>query len=85
MSKPFKKESKFIKASDNWSPCYPNNEVMVSVVRDSSQMFRVCVWGEDDTGMEKLFDHKGDARDFYNNLSGPVSMDLLKKLGFISA
>ena len=49
--------------------------------------WRVCVWGNDDCGMERDFDHDGDALHlFYHIISWTyVNKDQLSNLGFISA
>jgi hypothetical protein len=85
MGKPLKKQTKRVKATDEWFPCFENSEVEVSVVQDSGNIFRVCVWGADDTGMERSFEYRGAARECYANIPEPLSMELLKALGFVAA
>lgn len=47
--------------SDDWYPnCY-DGTVKVSFIELSSQQWRVCVWGDDDMGMER--DYPSDERD----------------------
>lgn len=46
---------KYVTASDDWYPCFPDNKVRVCMfltnVKDS-KFVRICVWGADDYGME---------------------------------
>jgi len=47
-----------VKVSDEWYPCFPNQEVRLSVIqlpqfrREDPMTVRICVWGADDFGME---------------------------------
>ena len=57
-----------VKVVDNWYPCYPNNEVCLSIVLRSYKPYpkagddktiyyvKVMAWGMDDTGVELEFD-----------------------------
>lgn len=49
--------------------------------------WRVCVWGNDDLGMEMDFDNETTALNMFYQVIGldKVNMSLLKKLGFWSA
>ncbi|MCA9495832.1 MAG: hypothetical protein KC589_02730 [Nanoarchaeota archaeon] len=51
----------FKKTSDDWYPNYPNDMVKVSflklpnILQNSDDEWRVCVWGNDDFGLERDF------------------------------
>lgn len=81
----FNKVSKFIQVSDDWYPCFPNQQVQVSLIKDNPNLFRVCVWGADDFGMEKSFTQSGEAQECFKNLPIPLSVHLLKNMGFLPA
>ncbi len=56
---------KFIKTEEDWYPTV-NNKVRVKLILLSNKMWRVCVWGGDDFGLEKDFPFTG--REAANNL-----------------
>lgn len=39
--------------SDDWSPNFPDGTVRISFLELHDGMWRVCVWGNDDLGMER--------------------------------
>lgn len=39
--------------SDDWRPNFPDGTVRVSFLELSDGQWRVCVWGNDDLGMER--------------------------------
>ena len=49
--------------------------------------WRVCIWGNDDMGMEMDFDNETTALNMFYQVIGlvKVNMSLLKKLGFWNA
>lgn len=49
--------------------------------------WRVCVWGNDDMGMEMDFKNEVDALNMFMKVIGleKVNMSLLKKFGFVNA
>lgn len=86
---------------DNWCPSYilstknyPNNGpllVKVSWIKlpfyKEKQLWRVCIWGGDDLGMEIDFEEESSSLDiFIKVISEPtISFDCLKRLGFVYA
>lgn len=82
---------------DNWYPPYyidNNAAVMVSFTplrseENQCEQWRVCVWGNDDCGMEKDFAFNEEAKAWccFLEVIGMeyVNMKDLKKLGFYSA
>jgi len=45
-------KGEFRPTNDDWYPNYEGNLVRLRVLSLSDGMWRVCVWGNDDTGME---------------------------------
>ena len=82
-----KEKSVFIKASDNWYPNYPNDEVELSFLKLTSGDYRVCVWGADDCGMEKDMSCMTEASNLFHKLKtrATVSIAYVSTLGFIAA
>lgn len=72
---------------DDWYPNYPNNEVELSIINLSDGQFRVCVWGNDDFGMEKDFNSADLAEQTYDTIknSGVVTKEDLYVMGFETA
>lgn len=93
----------FKKTNDDWHPNFDGDLVAVSLIlhRKNSReyklygstcLFRVCVWGADDFGMEKDFfgeekDCVEQAKELYAILEKKdiIYIADLKKLGFINA
>jgi hypothetical protein len=93
----------FKTTNDDWYPNYPDNLVRVSLIlrrKKSSEyklfgqtLFRVCVWGDDDFGMEKDFKSGNEqldidqAKELYQLLVNQkvINKDYLKQLGFYGA
>ena len=86
----------FKKTKDCWNPNFPGNVVRVSIMlhlptfntKDES-WHRVCVWGDDDTGMEKDFVHHEieKAQKCFNQIMEMSNVDFqaLEDIGFRSA
>lgn len=68
--------------SDDWHPTRADGTVRVSVLHLEEGLHRVCVWGEDDFGME-LDTDEATARRLFGALAAadPVSIDMLEGLG----
>lgn len=85
----------FKRTKDNWYPLYRTfNEDLVAVKfcmtgpkPPEDGLFRVCVWGADDFGMEKDFYDETEARNCYLELLNMDTVDIqpLKDLGFCYA
>lgn len=85
-NKPYYRESKMVKVSDNWYPNYPENMVEVLCFEEVRQDgFRVAVWGADDFGMEIYLKDKGEAKAIYKKLDKTLSQEYLRTLGFQNA
>jgi len=81
-----------IKTTDNWCSNYNVDEVELSLIAIGSgpqPEYRVCVWGDDDLGMEKDFSSTElkEAILLFEKLKseGMVSMHMLSDLEFVSA
>jgi hypothetical protein len=78
---------------DNWCPNYLDRYVEVTYIENISppgkkkKISRVCVWGEDDCGMEMDFEDKKVALKIFMNVMEMkfVNMRELKDLGFVTA
>lgn len=59
-------ESRMVTVSDDWCPCYPENQVeMIICARrgfghKDTYHTRISVWGADDTGVELEYEAYGD-------------------------
>ena len=79
-----KRLTKFIESQGtaNWHRLYHPNLLQAYFHQDDENEFRVSIWAEDNFGMEKTFNNEEEARDCYNNLPSPISLDWLKTNGF---
>lgn len=66
----------FKKTTDEWYPNFPNDEVEVSFLYLNDGTFRVCVWGNDDFGMELDFESLIEAEDIFDKI---LDMDIVNK------
>jgi hypothetical protein len=81
--------------NDNWCPSYKlGNEMAVEVsfiplvsYKTEGNKWRVCIWGEDDTGMEKDFVSESEAITAFLEVIGLnfVNFDNLSERGFYPA
>jgi len=79
------KQTCFVPTEEDWYPT-ENGQLRVSYIPLTDGMFRVCVWGADDFGMEKDMKDKGEARLLYRKIiKKPIKRKDLEKLGFVSA
>lgn len=86
-----------VNTPDDWYPSYKavdgsmTVEViftkLVSVKSDDPFKWRVCVWGEDDTGMEIDYTARKHAKNMYFKLvnMNSISKKQLEELGFVNA
>ncbi len=92
----YKRVEKMKFTDDDWCPSYEHNMVCVSLITDMKEFngegvwHRVCVWGEDDCGMEKDFfgeDQRVDAENCFAKVINlqRVNRSDLKAMGFVSA
>lgn len=77
---------------DDWYPCYKIGKkevvrVALLSLYDSVKKFRVCVWGDDDFGMEQDFINEEIARECFLTVIGweKVNQDTLLSYGFTNA
>lgn len=92
----------FLPTQDNWYPNFLRDTVRVRVYETLSVRHlvckywaRICVWGADDTGMEKDFElsfdeetRKAQIKEILkeaNNLPNPLNKDWLSGHGFVYA
>jgi hypothetical protein len=66
--------------SDDWHPTARDGTVKVTFVELSTGQWRVCVWGDDDCGMERDFgpDERASAVEMHRLLAG--CSDVTKRL-----
>lgn len=81
-----KKEECFIKTTDDFYPNFPGGLVKLSYRMTKQYGCWVAVWGNDDTGYEKIVD-KADVRDLYRKIKnkGIITVKELIDLGFKGA
>ena len=77
---PKTKHTRYVTASDDWHPSYRDGKVAITWHNDDRC---ISVWGADDFGMEK----RDTCRMEFDAIvaSEPVSQEMLRKRGFISA
>lgn len=80
-----KGDREFRPTTDDWYPNWPGDMVYIRMCPLSNGLFRVCVWGADDTGMEIDVKSKEEAQAIYNSLPPIISKKDLKERGFYSA
>jgi hypothetical protein len=91
----FYSEKKLKPTRDNWCSNFPNNQVEVTIYCNMASgtngcWHRVCVWGNEDCGMEKDFfgeEQEKDALSVYAKVMNLDYVDFrhLKEMGFTNA
>jgi len=91
------RKDKFLPTIDDWSPNHPRDTVKCSIfcipgnvlkrgakpIRARGKpVYRVCVWGADDLGMDLDFTSQSAAENMYNKLPNPITKKWLKEQGF---
>jgi hypothetical protein len=78
-----------VPASDDWHPCFPHGLVAVRWFPfPDGRGRRVCVWGADNTGMERDFfgeDAEEAARRCRQSFPVYLCRDTLRDMGFVRA
>ena len=74
---------KYLPAVEDWYPSFQC--VRCSIMPLSTGQTRVCVWGADDTGMERDFDTPEAAKAVYEEIPSPVTREWLEEKGFVRA
>ena len=73
---------------DDWSNYY-SDLVQVRLCKTTDDMWRVCVWGDDDIGMEIDYQHNQEsyALTMFMQVVGleRVNMETLSKMGFYAS
>lgn len=68
---------------DDWHPNFPGDCVRVSsYARPEESWWRICVWGADDTGMERDFDSVEKFEAALRRLPSVIAMADLLAAGF---
>ena len=88
---------KFITVTDDWYPCYKNNQVEMILTMNYSKNYhfvRICVWGADDfalemdyedTNYEKLVSKYNEWKEnIFDKTGDGVNQDYFYNLGFYS-
>jgi hypothetical protein len=67
-----------------WHPNYPGDEVEVGLItyNDPPGLWKVLVWGADDTGVEIYVKSLSEAEWLYNAIGDGVTRDALHEFGF---
>ena len=78
----------FKETLDDWYPSYKLGDkqlVKVRLLKLRDGVWHVCVWGNDDFGLERDYDKYEDAREMFQIIMGQpyVSQTLLKVCGFV--
>lgn len=75
----------FKPSSDDWNPTYPDGTVKVAGYWYNDGMRRVCVWGQDDKGLELNTYNTEKADQLLKQLScaGLITIQMLLELGFV--
>lgn len=75
---------KRVSTPDNWCPTAQDGTVCVSFLGLRGSAWRVCVWGEDDLGMEWDFpdDQYEKAKGVYESIHDGITIHQLKQMGF---
>ena len=79
---------KFIDTTEDWYPNYPDNQVEVSFLKSLDHSgYCVCVWGDDDCGMERVYSNQefAAARELYHNLVDNTTKKEMELLGMYQA
>lgn len=86
-----RRKSRMVETTDQWYPNYEGNKVKVSLVpllnhdTGEAQEWRVCVWGNDDFGMEIDVATFAEADAIYDGIKAPITQSALSRLGFVRA
>jgi len=85
-----KRQSCFKKTDEDWYPNFYGELVRVTyefIPDDEDPRWLVCVWGNDDCGMECFFKHQGRALEVFWNIleQDVIRRDFLCHLGLHSA
>ncbi|MEA1973164.1 MAG: hypothetical protein U9N34_07725 [Candidatus Cloacimonadota bacterium] len=69
--------------SDDFCPNINEDKVELSLVDIKDGEYRVCVWGNDDLGLEKDFDNLGEAEYLFELLDRlpDITIEILKENG----
>ena len=77
------RQEKRLLTNENWYPTREDGTVKASLLSLSDGKFRVCVWGEDDFGLERDYESLLEAREAFKALPSVVEQKYLKdSLGF---
>jgi hypothetical protein len=82
-----KRETKRIATSENWYPTNKDGTVRVSLMQLYTAQWRVCVWGDDDFGLERDFDARDEAmaRDLFDRIQDSTTQQMMRDLGMVNA
>ncbi len=93
----YKTEKKWLRTNEDWYPAIPGNNrspnkeydnpfaepaVYAKTMRLSNGLFRICVWGGDDFGMEFDTVDAGIARQYYRELKDYTTQAQLRHYGY---
>ena len=95
-----KRIDKFIKVTDDWYPCYKDNQVKISLFisyldKINYHFVRICVWGYGNFGLEMDYDDTDYNRliskynewkaDIFDKVQSGTDKDWFINLGFYEA
>ncbi len=77
------REEKRVLTPDNWCPTAEDGKVRVTFTGLMGPMWRVCVWGEDDLGVERDYpdDQREQAWAMYESIGDGITIDALLGMG----
>jgi hypothetical protein len=89
-------EERFVTVTDDWSPCYPNNKILLRLYLSERKfnnlyLVRLSAWGLDDTGMiydmesenwEEALRYYNLLLDFFYNVPENVNKEWFSDHGF---
>lgn len=76
---------KHIATRENWYPTNANGKVRVFLLRLSTGQWRVCVWGDDDFGLERDFKDRGEAKGLFRKIKDYTTQAQMRAWGMVNA
>jgi hypothetical protein len=70
---------------DQWFPTIEDGYVMLSMKKDKPGVWRAAFWGDDDFGLERIFDNEEEMRNVVASVPIPVPIEWLRQNRFEDA
>lgn len=85
----YERQDKRILTNEPWYPTREDGTLQASFISlmrgESVAGWRVCVWGEDDCGMERDFETRADAIEMFRRVVDLTTKKQLEAWGFVHA